>query len=200
MMLGRRSRGRLTVTLEPALRPVRAAVHPRLVAVAVAVAAHDNDNAHAHVHVDVDVDVDGHVDLDGDGDGDGDGAIPRNSISTMVDGPSMLSFQRLDVYKCSIEFLAMSMRLLSSLPKGSGKLAEQLRGAALSIPLNIAEGAGRATGPDGARHYAIARGSAMECAAIIDAMRVLELVDEDNHRRAVELLERIVAMTTKLCR
>jgi len=31
------------------------------------------------------------------------------------------------------------------------------------------------------------------------AMLVLWLLDEDNHRQAVELLERIVAMTTKLC-
>ena len=112
----------------------------------------------------------------------------------------MLSFQRLDVYTCSIQFLALSMRLVSSLPKGNAKLADQLRRAALSIPLNVAEGAGRATGPDGARHYAIARGSAMECAAIVDAMQILELVNEDDHRQAVELLERIVAMTTKLCR
>ena len=40
----------------------------------------------------------------------------------------------------------------------------------------------------------------MECAAIVDAMQILELVNEDDHRQAVELLERIVAMTTKLCR
>ena len=112
----------------------------------------------------------------------------------------MLSFQRLDVYKCSIQFLALSMRLLGSLPKGNAKLADQLRRAALSVPLNVAEAAGRTTDADGARHYAIARGSAMECAAIVDAMQILGLADEKAHAEAVELLARIVAMTTKLCR
>jgi len=46
----------------------------------------------------------------------------------------MLSFQHLDVYECSIRFLASSMRLVGSLPKGNAKLADQLRRAALSIP------------------------------------------------------------------
>ena len=112
----------------------------------------------------------------------------------------MLSFQRLDVYKCAIEFLALSTRLLATVPRGNGPLTDQLRRAALSVPLNIAEGAGRTTDADGARHYAIARGSAMECAAIIDALHVLRFIDETAHSEAIGVLARIVAMTTKLCR
>src|SRR5437588_546551 len=77
----------------------------------------------------------------------------------------MLSFQKLDVYRCAIEFLALSTGLAQNLPKGHAGLAEQLRRAALSIPLNIGEAAGRTSEADAARHYAIARGSAMECAA-----------------------------------
>ena len=112
----------------------------------------------------------------------------------------MLSFQRLDVYKCAIEFLALSTRLLAAVPRGYGALTDQLRRAALSVPLNIAEAAGRTTEADGARHYAIARGSAMECAAIIDALHVLRFADDLAHAEATDLLARIVAMTTKLCR
>jgi hypothetical protein len=40
----------------------------------------------------------------------------------------------------------------------------------------------------------------MECAAIFDALSVLQVVDPDRHRRAMELLARIVAMLTKLGR
>jgi len=112
----------------------------------------------------------------------------------------MLSFQRLDVYQRAIEFLAVSIELPARLPRGHATLAEQLRRAAISIPLNIAEGAGRASEADGARHYAIARGSAMECAAIVDALHVLGVVDPSQHERAAELLERLVAMLTKMCR
>jgi four helix bundle protein len=112
----------------------------------------------------------------------------------------MLSFQRLDVYKCAIQFLALSTRLLATVPRGNGPLTDQLRRAALSVSLNIAEAAGRTTEADGARHYAIARRSAMECAAIIDALHVLHFIDDTAHGEAIDLVARVVAMTTKLCR
>ena len=86
----------------------------------------------------------------------------------------VLSFQRLDVYQCAVEFLAISIDVSTRLPKGYAALADQLRRSALSVPLNIAEGAGRMSKADAARHYAIARGSAMECAAIVDALKLLE--------------------------
>lgn len=76
----------------------------------------------------------------------------------------MLSFQKLHVYQRAIEFFAFAVELPIP-PRGHGELGDQLRRAARSIPANIAEGAGRTTLPDGARYYAIARGSAMECAA-----------------------------------
>ncbi|WP_394835290.1 four helix bundle protein [Pendulispora rubella] len=87
----------------------------------------------------------------------------------------------------------------AGVPKGHSALLDQLRRAALSVPLNIAEAAGRSSERDGARHYAIARGSAMECAAVIDALHVLGAVEAEEHARAVGLLERCVAMLTKLC-
>src|SRR5437762_12491965 len=99
----------------------------------------------------------------------------------------MLSFQKLDVYRCSVEFLALSTTLAQNLPKGHAGLAEQLRRAALSIPLNIAEAVGRASEADAVRHHAIARGSAMECAAIVDALHVLSDLDDNKREQASEL-------------
>lgn len=54
-----------------------------------------------------------------------------------------LAHERLDVYQCAIEFLAVSALIVDALPKGNAILADQLKRAALSIPLNIAEGAGK---------------------------------------------------------
>ena len=102
----------------------------------------------------------------------------------------------LEVYRCAIEFLALLVELPAGLPRGHSGLAEQLRRAALSIPL----AAGRTSNADAARHYAIARGSAMECTALMDALRILAGIDDDRHAGAIELLGRIVAMLTKLCR
>ncbi|MSP60164.1 MAG: four helix bundle protein [Myxococcales bacterium] len=64
----------------------------------------------------------------------------------------------------------------------------------------IAEGAGRFGAPEGARFYSIARGSAMECKAIVDAFAVLQLALEDTRRQAMELLTRIVEMLTRMGR
>ena len=112
----------------------------------------------------------------------------------------MLTFQNLDVYRCSIEFLALVMEISRAVPRGYSEPIDQLRRAALSVPLNIGEAAGR-TGPaDAQRTFAIARGSAMECAAVLDALKVMDIVAEPLHHRGTELLERTVAMLTKLCR
>ena len=72
-----------------------------------------------------------------------------------------LGYEKLDVYQCSIQFLAMSMNLIDRMPRGNGALVDQLKRASLSIPLNIAEGSGRRTKGEADRFYGIARGSAM---------------------------------------
>ncbi len=112
----------------------------------------------------------------------------------------MLSFQRLDVYQRAVEFLALTAELMPEVPRGHAPLVDQLRRAATSIPLNIAEAAGRTGEADAARAYAIARGSTMECAAVLDALVVLKLIDREKQERGMALLERIVAMLTKLWR
>jgi four helix bundle protein len=71
-----------------------------------------------------------------------------------------------DVYQCAVRLLACCARLNDDIPRGYGVLADQLRRASLSVPLNIAEGSGRLGRADAARSYSIARGSAMECGAI----------------------------------
>jgi len=112
----------------------------------------------------------------------------------------MLAHERLDVYQRAIEFLALSVKVLETFPRCHGNLVDQLRRAALSIPLNIAEGVGKNTTDDQRRYFAIARGSAMECAAILDACRILKLVEAAQVEQGKGLLERVVGMLTKMCR
>jgi len=111
----------------------------------------------------------------------------------------MFGFQRLDAYQAATKFLAEAAGLTSKVPRGQGDLADQLRRAALSVPLNIAEGSGKFD-RDARRFYAIARGSALECAAVLDALASLGLLDEDELAQGRSLLERVVSMLTVMIR
>ena len=57
---------------------------------------------------------------------------------------------------------------------GNSTLCEQLRRAAFSISLNIAEETGKHGRSDRLRFYSIARGSVMEGAAITDIICIIE--------------------------
>ena len=111
--------------------------------------------------------------------------------------PAMLDYEKLDVYRCSIEHLAMVFKWLSLLPRGHAALGDQWRRAATSVPLNIAEATGKPSIGDRANKFAIARGEAMECGAILAAL--LEVVPPHELAVAKDLVERCVRMLTKLC-
>jgi four helix bundle protein len=101
----------------------------------------------------------------------------------------VLSHEKLDVYQRAIEFLAAALRIAESLPRGQAPLADQFRRAAMSIPLNIAEGSGRSAGSaDRNRFRGIARGSAMECGAILDVVRLFQVAPEADWVQAKRLL------------
>lgn len=110
----------------------------------------------------------------------------------------MLSFQRLDVYQRSIQFLALVYDIVDQLPKGHGDRADQLVRAAESVVRNIAEGAGRCSEADSSKHYEIARGEAMECAACLDVFKLRKLVTAPQYEDGIRLLEAVVAMLTKM--
>ena len=110
----------------------------------------------------------------------------------------MLSFQRLDVYQRSIQFLSLASEVVDALPRGNAGRADQLVRAAEAVPRNIAEGAGRWSRADMSKHYKIARGEAMECAASLDVLKLRHLIDEPRYDRGIELLEAVVAMLTKM--
>jgi four helix bundle protein len=104
--------------------------------------------------------------------------------------------QRLDVYRVALEFQVLSTTLLPR--RGQSALRDQLDRASASIVLCIAEGAGRSSRPDKARFYSIARGSATECAAIVDIANARRLCSPATGAEARTLLIRIVQMLTKL--
>jgi four helix bundle protein len=111
-----------------------------------------------------------------------------------------LSYEKLDVYQCAIQFLAVTEQLTSGFPRGNAALHDQLKRASLSIVLNIAEACGKPSPKDKERFFAIARGSAMESGAVLDACKILKLIDESLLVSGKKLIIRIVAMLSKMCR
>ena len=75
---------------------------------------------------------------------------------------------------------------------------DQLLRASQSIPLNIAEGNGKASEADRRRFFEIARSSALECAAIQDVLELCDALSRKNNAEAKQFLDRMVAMLTKL--
>jgi four helix bundle protein len=111
-----------------------------------------------------------------------------------------MNFRKLDVHQAAVRFLPLASEIADRLPLRYAALAEEPCRASFSIPLNIAEGSGKNTGPDQRRFYSMARGSAMECAAILDACRALALIEQPRAQEADQLVLSTVRMLSKMCR
>ena len=110
----------------------------------------------------------------------------------------VLDHERLDIYQLSLDFVVFANGVIEVLPRGRSHLADQLTRASTSIVLNLAEGAGKHSKPDKRRYYLTARGSATECAALLDVCFRLKLLDDAGHKAGKEMLVRVVSMLIKL--
>ena len=108
-----------------------------------------------------------------------------------------LGHEKLDVYCSAIEYADRAYRFCESL-KGHRNAKDQLLRASQAIPLNIAEGNGKTTDGDRLRYFEIARGSTLECGAVQDVMQVCGALSAEENTSRKALLDRIVAMLTKL--
>jgi four helix bundle protein len=108
-------------------------------------------------------------------------------------------FEKFPVYIKSLAFAKAMDELLSSLnlPKAS-RIADQLTRASLSIPLNIAEGAGRYSKADKRNFYTVARGSVFECIALLDLLKSKQSVDQLVYSEHYATLEELSKMLSGL--
>ena len=110
----------------------------------------------------------------------------------------LLDHKKLTVYQVAIEFVILSDEVIEHLPRGRAYLSDQLQRAALSISLNIAEGAGEYAIDEKARFYRMAKRSATECAGILEVCQRLLLIEEGRYIKGRELLIGIVSMLVKM--
>ena len=108
----------------------------------------------------------------------------------------MFNHEKLDVYRMAVQFDKM---LCAILPKrGSRALRDQAERASGSVMACIAEGAGRWPAAEKRHFYGIARGSATECAAHLDALRNRKLLSPEQYDECRSLLLSIVKILSKL--
>jgi four helix bundle protein len=114
----------------------------------------------------------------------------------------LFDHEKLDVYGLELEFLAWITVFFEHASRSSvqhrRELLDQLDRASLSALLNTAEGNGKRPGRQRAKAFDDARGSAIECAAGLDASVAKRIVSPDRIRQGKEMLARIVAMLTRL--
>ena len=103
----------------------------------------------------------------------------------------------LDVWKDSMRLARDIYRVSASFPDSERfSLTAQIRRCAVSVPSNIAEGAGRGGRKEYAHHLRIARGSLMELDTQLWIARDLGFIDNTNEMNLV--IQRIAAMLNAL--
>ena len=111
---------------------------------------------------------------------------------------TIFDHDRLDVYRLAIDYTAQSFEVAKDLSGVHRHARDQWLRASQSIPLNIAEGNGKRSVKDRARYFEIARGSALECAAIQDVLTASDGLDADSSREMKVKLKRVVSMLTRM--
>ena len=103
--------------------------------------------------------------------------------------------QRFHAYDAALAMVAALRPVLAQLSKGDRSLADQVRRAASSVALNLAEG-NRRTGQDRLQFFRIAAGSAAEVRAALEVALACGYIDPAPVAE-VEL-DRVLAMVWRL--
>ena len=110
----------------------------------------------------------------------------------------MFDYEKFEAYQLAIAYWESALRLWNKIPSRNSGIRDQFKRASSSISLNIAEGSGRHKIEDRKRFYTIARGSAMECAAISDLIVRIEPGLSDEILKSKKTLHSIVSILSKI--
>lgn len=124
---------------------------------------------------------------------------PNRPSSEIPNSPPMsLGHEKLDVYQLAINYVAWVFSCSENLTGIHRHARDQWLRASQSIPLNIAEGNAKATPADRRKFFEIARGSALECAAIQDVLRISNALDQHQHESIKREIDRMSIMLSRL--
>lgn len=110
-----------------------------------------------------------------------------------------LNHQQLDIYKLSRVFVKDCYNATRNFPSEEKfALVQQIRRAALSVQLNIAEGCSRKSEVERKRFFEISRGSVIEIDAALDAASDIGYCSKENLKELGLSMVRCFSMLSKL--
>ena len=113
----------------------------------------------------------------------------------------MKTHKNLDVWQNSVELVTEIYMLTNAFPENEKfGLTNQIRRSAVSIPSNIAEGAGRHSKKEFSRFLNIAQGSATELETQLIISKNLNFIDYEQYENKIEKLTSIMKMLSGLVR
>ena len=109
--------------------------------------------------------------------------------------------ENLDAYKLAKRLVSDLYLLTAAFPSEEKfGLVSQIRRAAVSVPVNVAEGASRGSKREFSRFLQMARGSVNELRVLLELSRDLGFLDAGRLEYFEEILNRLFGMTTGLIR
>ena len=110
-----------------------------------------------------------------------------------------LAHTKLDVFITGKSLVLSCYRISKLLPQDERfNMTQQLRRAALSVQLNIAEGSSRKSEIERRRYYEISRGSIIEIDTILDIAVELEYFKKDDLNQTGDLIIKTFQMLSKM--
>lgn len=110
----------------------------------------------------------------------------------------MFDFEKFPVYiKAEETYKTISTKFIRA-GNIDQNIRDQLKRACLSIPLNIAEGAGKFSKNDKKNFYVIARGSTQECVAILRVLKIDNIISDTDYNSLYDNFTEISKMLSGL--
>jgi four helix bundle protein len=111
----------------------------------------------------------------------------------------MHNYKELEVWRKAMDFVVEVYRITASFPSEEKfALVQQIRRAALSVHLNLAEGFSRKSLAERNRFFEVSRGSVIEIDAALDISSELGYCTKENLHSLGEYMIRCFSMLSKL--
>jgi len=128
-------------------------------------------------------------------------AYKSNQFGNGRENGRFFQFERLDVWRMSVDWANEIMELSERIPKNyQYSLGEQLRRASLSVPTNIAEGTGRQGVKEKNHFYNIAKASVYEVISLLVMCGKRKIITREEYKVLYDQAHHIASMLTGLLR